>query len=253
MPLEAWRGRRASPSPRWLPRRAACGRLDRVCEAPSRRPRSGARVPWALHPPRRALESSARRSPRRAGPLPLARLCGSRPWQSHGPSGRRIPPTVSPTRRPARLHAHPAFRPAGESQAARRLGSLPGPPGPTTARAGTTRVRGPTAPTTRRRRPLTLSRVRPGSHAAHRDRRTRTATTGYVMTAGMRLGIVDHRGPRSARARCACGRSIAIIATTNPHAAGRSPAHPGASLGFHARDPRSKGAPRHVRPTLQSP
>jgi len=90
-------------------------------------------------------------------------------------------------------------------------------------------------------------------HAAHRDRRTRTATTGYVMTAGVRLGIVDHRGPRSARAWCACGRSITILSTTNPCAARRSPAHPGASRGFHTRGPRSKGAPRHADPPYNPP
>jgi hypothetical protein len=103
----------------------------------------------------------------------------------------------------------------------------------------------------RRRHPLPSLPRRPFAH--HGDRRAWTAPAGYLMTVTWSLRIADHRGHPSGQERCACRRSIAITATTDPLTARRPGAHFMASRRLHARALRSQGTPRHARPALQSP
>ena len=79
-------------------------------QAALRQSRPRAALPRALHPPRRHLQSPARRRHRRHRLVSVEGLSAREPDPHADPRRRRIPPPLSPARAPEALRPHPLFR-----------------------------------------------------------------------------------------------------------------------------------------------
>ena len=85
-------------------------RLGRLHQSTVRRRRQRPRLPRALHPQKRHLQSPPRRLRRRTGAVPMARLRPRQQGQGHDPRRRRVHPPIPPARAPARLHSAAPLR-----------------------------------------------------------------------------------------------------------------------------------------------
>ena len=81
-------------------------------EAALWQPRPRAALPRALHPPRRHLQSPARRRHRRHRLVSVEGLSAREPDAHADARRRRIPPPLPPPRPPETLRPHPLLRPA---------------------------------------------------------------------------------------------------------------------------------------------